>query len=128
MYSLADNLSWAMIVCAFLAACFILMRRSYGHFGRRVRDDSPLVHVPRSTFETPNHASVGADWVARAEIELHEKTRDVLGKLDSKISALEYLTGTAEQQIQQLQALIKQAEVMTHNQADGSSARAPPHG
>jgi hypothetical protein len=112
MNVLDHGVASAVFVVAILAAAFFLLRRARRYSGHLPRDERPLVHVSPRDFE-PRHGQEGvADFVVRAEVQLHEQTRAAFGKLDSKIGALEYLTGAAQQQIERLQLLIERAELV----------------
>jgi hypothetical protein len=119
MHLLENGVVAAVFLVVVLAVVFVLLRRSRRYFGHGARDERPLVHVSRQTFEPQRGQERIADLVARAEVQLHDQTREAFGKLDSKISALGYLTGTAQQQIQRLQVLIERADAVAHRPSDG---------
>ena len=74
------------------------------------RDNRPLVHVPHAG-KTPRSTTHDAEaqWLSE-EVRMHETARELSARLDSKISVLEYLTSTAQQQIERLERLLDRAQ------------------
>jgi hypothetical protein len=103
-------LPWAFFCLALVAAIVILLRRSYRRVGRHLSDGAAVVDVSRSdNLSSAGARDAGAQRL-REEVRMHETARELAARLDSKIGILEYLTGTAEQQIERLEGLIERAE------------------
>jgi hypothetical protein len=101
---------WVALCMAMAVAIVILLRRSYRYFGRRSKDNRPVVHVPRADQAARGTArDAEAQWLSE-EVRMHETARELSARLDSKISILEYLTGMAQQQIERLETLLDKAQ------------------
>ncbi|OHB79980.1 MAG: hypothetical protein A2W31_06305 [Planctomycetes bacterium RBG_16_64_10] len=110
-----------MFCLGLVAATVILLRRSARHGSRRPGDQSPLVHVARNNELSVTGARDAAAERLREEVRMHETARELAARLDSKIAVLEYLTGTAQQQIERLAALIDRAERIAPKTFDGQA-------
>jgi len=118
-----DAFRWIAFCMALIVAIIFLLRRSHRYFGRRGQDQSPVVSVSRVkglSFAAANDA--GAQLI-REEVRMHETARELSARLDSKISVLEYLTGTAQQQIDRLEQLIEKAERIAEDRLDGAAGK-----
>jgi hypothetical protein len=119
MGSPGEGFYWVACCVAMIVAIIVLLRRSYRYFGRGGRDQPPLVRV-----SPPHDLAAGDDASTqrmRDEVHLHETARALSARLDSKISILEFLTGTAEQQIERLQELVERAERIGNDATAGGT-------
>ena len=115
MILLGEGVQWAAFCAALVVAIVILLRRSYRYFGRRSRDNHPVVHVPPADQPARDAArDPQAQWISE-EVRMHETARELSARLDSKISVLEYLTGVAQQQIDRLESLLDKAQQIEPN-------------
>ena len=106
---LADSIAWLALILAMLVAIVILLRRSYRYFGRRSAREGPIAHVAKDTARwDPRPVDLSGE-LARQEVRMHETARELSAKLDSKIRVLQYLTSSAQQQIERLETLLEQA-------------------
>ena len=112
---------WLAFCVALLIAIVILLRRSHRYFGRRGQDQAPVVHVSETKGLSVSAADDAGARLIREEVRMHETARELSAQLDSKISILEYLTGTAQQQIDRLEELIEKAERIAGDRPDGAA-------
>ncbi|MCG8449537.1 MAG: ferritin-like domain-containing protein [Pirellulales bacterium] len=102
-------------VWMFLAGCalltFILLKRSYRHFGKRHKSNSgPIEYVRRPTSKWDGAQRDALAQIERQKVEMHEMSRDLNGQLNSRIIILEKLVGQSQQQIERLEQLLEQNE------------------
>ena len=91
----------------------ILLRITYRRLGRRRRAgdaDSPIVHVPRSDQPRSGAYHDSATLLDRQEIELYELSRELTGRLDSKIVVLQQLIIQSDAKIAQLRQLLSELD------------------
>ena len=123
MGSPGDVPYWLAFCVALLVAIVILLRRSHRYFGRRGQDQTPVVRVSETKGLSVSAADDAGARLIGEEVRMHETARELSARLDSKISVLEYLTGTAQQQIDRLEELIEKAERIAEDRPDGTAGK-----
>jgi len=109
MILLADGISTLLFASGVLLAILILLRRSLRHYRRMKRGESKK--KARSPAATDPPAGLQAhDDFDRAEVRLHELSRELFAKLDSKMVAVAQLVRDADDRIARLEALLAQLE------------------
>ncbi len=106
MWLLAEGLSGNTVffLAAVLMVTGVLLLRTHRQIGRRTATQPPLVSVPRpGKRQRPTQAPAE---VERWEVQMHDLARDLSAQLDSKMSALQHLIRTAEQQCARLESLL----------------------
>lgn len=91
---------------------FFLLRRTYARLGKRTRGGSGphLDAQPRPTDAwTGARADLDANF-SRRQVELYELSRELRGKLDSKIIILNELVEQSQRQIERLETLLEETE------------------
>ncbi|MCG8449698.1 MAG: hypothetical protein MI725_08970 [Pirellulales bacterium] len=102
-------------VWMFLAGCalltFILLRRSYRHFGKRRQSSSaPIERQHRPTGKWDGAQRDALAQIERQKVEMHEMSRELNGQLNSKILVLENLISQSQRQIERMEQLLEQNE------------------
>ena len=109
-----DNvLPTLMFLVGIAMMIFILMRRSNRYFRRqkkKKKDQGPLVQLDRPKVPNTRSAVILSADLARQEVQLNDRTRELMGQLDSKIRLLQQLMIQTEQQIERLEALLEETE------------------
>lgn len=108
MFPLANFAASLMFAagCGLLAA--ILLRRTYKRLGRRRRNTPAIDAQPRPETAWSGAQGDASARIARQEVELHDRARDVTGQIDSKLILLRELIAQSESQIERLEALLEQ--------------------
>lgn len=115
---LANTTATLMFLAALALATAILLRRSYRYFGRRSRNSEPLVRLPRPAPQS-HHGMTGANS-AKQEIELYETAREITGRLDSKMIALEQLIVDVQRRVDRLEQLLTKLEEASTSASDSN--------
>jgi hypothetical protein len=97
------GLKLAAVLAAMGLLIAILMMRSYRYFSRSKQTESHLVHTARPEEQKPRHNLVKPDEMLRWEVQMHETARELSGKLDSKMVALQHLINDADRAAERLE-------------------------
>ncbi|MEO0529243.1 MAG: hypothetical protein AAF266_01565 [Planctomycetota bacterium] len=105
--------------CAGLTA--ILLRTAYRRLGKRKRGGGSGPHIeaqarPTSTWDGAKQDAHAR--LSRQEVELHEMARDLTGQIDSKLILFQQLVAQSQQQIERLEALLREAETKREERGD----------
>jgi len=95
-----------VLLCGLVLVIAVLMLRAQRHLGRR---QNTVVRRPvRASSKRPvSPAPTGTpEQLQRWEVELYELARELTGRIDSKMSALQALIQAADERIQRLEATI----------------------
>lgn len=113
-----------LIALALIVITATLLLRVYRRLGPRSRATPAVIKSPRSA-EVPistggaqeRRIETPAD-VNRWKVEMYELARDLSGRLDSKMGALEQLILMADDRIARLEALLERADEATTHASD----------
>ena len=91
-----SGLKLAAVLAAMALLIAILLMRSHRYFSRSKQAESHLVRTARPEQQKARHNLGKPDEMIRWETQMHETARELSGKLDSKMVALQHLINDAD--------------------------------
>lgn len=115
MLLLAVQVSEFVLPAVLGLVTFFLLRRSVRRFAelRKRRPERPRLRIAAEPSTTASTSPPG-------EVELHERARELIARIDSKAAALEHLLRAAAAEADRLEEAVRRAESLEGN---GPSAR-----
>jgi hypothetical protein len=91
---------------------FFLIRHTYRYLAQQRREEGNAMpeRVARGDPGHNQRADMLSAEVARCQVQLHEISRDMMGELDTKMSALQALIRLADESTARLESAIHRAE------------------
>ncbi len=94
--SVLSGVQLIVVLVAMALLIAILLMRSYRYFSRSKQPESHLVRTARPEEQKPGHNLEKPREMLRWEVQMHEAARELSGKLDSKMVALQHLINEAD--------------------------------
>jgi hypothetical protein len=128
MLLLAESnvITWGCMAILMVVSGMLLLR-TQRYFAKQARNTLPMeepeLEPRRTPFERTPHSIPDESW----EVEMHELARDLSGRLDSKMSALERLIEDADRAAARLEAALGGcSQGQASNQAERLRPASPP--
>ena len=109
---LNDPKATVLLLAGLALLTIILLRRSYRYFGRRKRNEGPMVKLPRGGEKRQPLIDAPPD-ILRWQVEMQDTARDLKAELDSKMAALGHLVRSAETAVQRLEETIARTKKLS---------------
>ena len=116
MLLFASIIPWLGFFLGVALITTLLLRKSQRRLGRRRIGsiDPPIVHVPEVNTPWLSSSHRTESSLDSQEIELYEFTRELTGRLDSKIAVLQQLIIQSEAKISELRQLLDELDKRGH--------------
>jgi hypothetical protein len=130
LFSEFGNLTSLLLVVLAITAGLLLMRTNR-YFAQQRRQAARRVDGGHGHPEAPRRYAQTPEAVARWEVEMHDRAREIAGQIDSKMSGLQSLIAEADRAAARLEAATARADELQHlrgHQVDSLGAGAASNG
>lgn len=110
MWLLVSNAANMAFALGAAIVSYFLIRRSRRYLAQSNRNPAGQNPSVRTLQNQVSSTPIAASAFSRAEVQLHDTARELMGQLDSKMSALQALTLMAGEAAQRLEAAVERAE------------------
>ena len=121
MLLLAKIPSEVLFAVAMGVLTMLLLRMSLRRY-RQTKDNRILAQLPRPEQSSKKSGLDAPDNIARWEVHMHDRARELSAQLDSKMLALQHLTASAARQAERLEKAVADAKQLDAKQLDANAS------